>query len=125
MFYTFNQNNSGGRLIRNVNLDHYVIIQAANKRTALRIARKIGIYFDGVRKGIDCSCCGDRWSDYVTGTQVPTIYGEPVQGWVPLRVPRLNTIAIHFADGTVQYTMAKNTLEFPDMARDENCTLTV
>ena len=20
------------------------------------------VYFDGVEKGVDCSCCGDRWS---------------------------------------------------------------
>ena len=24
----------------------------------------MGVYFDGCDIGLDCSCCGDRWSDY-------------------------------------------------------------
>ena len=31
------------------------------KYVELRLAEDIGLYFDGVEQGMDCSCCGDRW----------------------------------------------------------------
>ena len=38
-------------------------IYASDKNEANRIAKAKGIYFDGVSKGIDCECCGDRWHE--------------------------------------------------------------
>ena len=40
---------------------HDVYIEAENAGEANKLAEENGIYFDGVSKGIDCSCCGDRW----------------------------------------------------------------
>lgn len=80
-FYTFNQNNTGGNFIQNKTLAHYVIVEADSSDLANRFAEEIGIYFDGCRAGIDCSCCGDRW--YPMGKHeaedVPMIYGTPVE----------------------------------------------
>lgn len=56
-FYTFLQNNPGGRFIG----FETVIIQASSARDANNVAPEYGIYFDGVRSRRDCSCCGDRW----------------------------------------------------------------
>ncbi len=74
-FFTFRQNNSGGSFEGFV----YVCIEAADADEANEAAAEYGIYFNGVDKGLDCPCCGDRWtcawdSD---GTAVPMIYGRP------------------------------------------------
>ena len=60
-FFLYRQNNSGGCFDQDENVDVNVIIEARYEPN--RIAEDIGIYFDGVYKGMDCSCCGDRWYD--------------------------------------------------------------
>ena len=60
-FFLYRQNNSGGCFDQDENVDVNVIIEAKSKYESNRIAEDIGIYFDGVIKGMDCSCCGDRW----------------------------------------------------------------
>ena len=65
MFYKFDQNNSGGVFIVNNKVCHRLFIEADCGEDALKIAESLGCYWDGVSKGIDCPCCGDRWSiDY-------------------------------------------------------------
>ena len=32
--------------------------------TATKAAETVGLYLDGVAKGYDCRCCGDRWGSY-------------------------------------------------------------
>jgi hypothetical protein len=69
MFYTFFQNNSGGHFIG----PHTVIVEANDAAEANEIAEeKGGVYFDGVIRGMDCECCGDRWYRVwvLEGTQV-------------------------------------------------------
>ena len=34
------------------------------------------VYFDGVEKGLDCSCCGDRWSRFMY-TKIQKILKNP------------------------------------------------
>lgn len=60
MFYLFNQNNSGGSFIVNDKVCHRLFIEADDGREALRVAESLGCYWDGVSKGLDCPCCGDR-----------------------------------------------------------------
>jgi hypothetical protein len=82
MFYTFNQNNSGGSFVRDESVCEYVVIEAESAEHANTLAQeKAGIYFDGVRNGSDCGCCGDRWWkqwDDEDGTEVPSVYGKPL-----------------------------------------------
>jgi hypothetical protein len=82
MFYTFNQNNSGGNFVYNpVNgISHYVIVEADNLDEAINMAEEIGLYFDG--EG-DCECCGDRWSSYADESEEPKVYGETIENWKP------------------------------------------
>ena len=61
MFFHFNQNNSGGFFDIDDNVRQCVIIEADNADHANDIAREIGIYFNGISRGRDCECCGDRW----------------------------------------------------------------
>ena len=76
MFYTYNQNNSGGSFVYNDKVCCYVIIEADNAKESNTIAEDIGIYFDGCDNDIDCPCCGDRWypTDEYDAKEEPRIY---------------------------------------------------
>lgn len=58
-WYEFYQNNSGGSFTPP---GRTVWIEAVSTIHANERALDIGIYFDGVNNGVDCDCCGDRWS---------------------------------------------------------------
>lgn len=72
--YVYWQNNSGGyfREIRKTYKDNMLILPvkregfSSNGYVSLAIEDKEiipkEVYFDGVEKGLDCPCCGDRWS---------------------------------------------------------------
>jgi hypothetical protein len=78
MFYQFRQNNSGGFLIGERNL----IVEAETPEEANEIAeQQDGIYFDGVEKGEDCECCGDRWYriNEGYGREFPHLWGTPIE----------------------------------------------
>ena len=116
MFFTYNQNNSGGSFVfdERRGITHYVIIEAADAREANYRAERIGLYFDG--EG-DCPCCGDRWYEAWSddeGDAVPSIYGEPIQDfdfefkWMGDRPEAF----VHFADGHFRgYGYMTNVLE--------------
>ena len=79
MFYTFMQNNSGGRFQLNDEVCYCVIVEAASADEANNLATNHGIYFHGCNDGRDCSCCGDRWYAQwrnEEGTKKPEIYGK-------------------------------------------------
>ena len=77
-------NNSGGNFIVDNDVDAYVIVHAHNADEANQLAQRIGIYFNGVDDGIDCECCGNRWSSIWAdeGTDVPMVYSDLVP-WSP------------------------------------------
>lgn len=78
-WFTYQQNNSGGSFDIDEQVAQTVIIQAGSPEEADRLAENIGIYFHGCQTGMDCSCCGDRWSEaYDDGDDVPSLYGEPI-----------------------------------------------
>lgn len=95
MFYSYNQNNSGGSFDKDENLDEYVIIEANSLNEANEKAESIGIYFDGVDKGYDCDCCGDRWYDPYEPTEQPKVYGEVVS------TVTSGPVVIHYLDGRI------------------------
>jgi hypothetical protein len=105
MFYTFQQNNSGGRFERTEELDVYVVIEAESAEDANFRAEGLGIYFDGVDKDIDCPCCGDRWyPEDGEGDVVPSLYGTPIDEEEfksnPYNRAFRAGIIIHYLDGT-------------------------
>ena len=61
MWYVYSQNNSGGSFVIDENLDEWVGIEADSREEADALFHELGGYFDGVEKGEDCDCCGDRW----------------------------------------------------------------
>jgi hypothetical protein len=99
-FYTFSQNNSGGVFDIDDNIREWVIIEGNDMNEILDRANDIGIYFDGMSKGIDCSCCGDRWYWPQGG-----IGDEPVMYYqrVATHPFKYANVVIHYKDGTKQY----------------------
>jgi hypothetical protein len=110
MFYIFRQNNSFGTFEYDANagITAKVIVEADGQPDAHKRAESL-VYFDGVDKGIDCPCCGDRWSRLYSddpGTDVPT------DGYTPLKdlhAEKFNyasmrgkkpEFAVHYLDGT-------------------------
>jgi hypothetical protein len=61
MFFEYHQNNSGGRHSTDKNIGVDTIIEADSAQEANDKFKNLGGYFDGVRDGRDCQCCGDRW----------------------------------------------------------------
>lgn len=84
MFYTFRQNNSGGKFKIDKAIKHYVVIEADNAEKANTIVNYVGIYFNGVEDGYDCPCCGDRWYkvDESDAKKKPTLYGKDITKYV-------------------------------------------
>lgn len=106
MFYTFNQNNSGGSFDfdKNRGITHYVIIEANDPEHANRRAEDIGIYFDGCESGEDCPCCGDRWyptSEYY-GDEIPKVYDTPVEEYQDIFFKEDHS-CVHYLDGTKRW----------------------
>lgn len=113
MFYTYNQNNSGGSFIEDADrgIAHYVIVEADSPEQADITAENIGLYFDD---SYDCPCCGSRWDEASSydESEVPTIYGrEIVNGKVvPIEGSPYTDMNwmdgpegyIHYADGRVE-----------------------
>jgi len=106
MFYTYDQNNSGGvfEFDAEAGLSRHVIIEADSASEANEKAEQIGVYFDDED---DCQCCGSRWGEKWAseeGNEVPMIYGDPVakyraivkwQGGEP-------GAYIHYKDGRIE-----------------------
>lgn len=80
-WWVYNQYPSGGWFITFPGVAHVVLIQAKTGEMADEEAQKIGIYFEGADKLIDCSDCGDRWyrQMFAAGIKEPTIYGLNLQ----------------------------------------------
>jgi hypothetical protein len=55
--FVYRQNNSAGRFIG----PKTIAVVAETVEQANELAITQGAYFDGVAKGLDCECCGDRW----------------------------------------------------------------
>jgi hypothetical protein len=114
-FYYFNQNNSGGRFTEDPKqgLAHHVIIEADSAKEANDRAEAAGLYFDGIAKGHDCDCCGDRWSPVGgAGDASPMVYGEKVLDWQAASDRKFDKFSnikwmqdaegyIHYKDGSI------------------------
>ena len=101
MFYLFVQNNSGGSF-------HYdaeagiginVAFEANSEDEAIERAKDV-IYFDGVNKGFDCPCCGDRWSEY-TYDSAETIEELGKRKYKNTWTDEDNTMYVHMLDGSI------------------------
>ena len=106
MFYRFDQNNSGGKFQNDDMVTLHVIVEADSVKQANTRAEEIGLYFDGVDRGLDCACCGDRWSRQWPdddGFERPTLYGYDPQdykeGFAAKGAPYCR---VYYKDGSVK-----------------------
>ncbi len=108
-FYEYLQNNSGGSFDfdENAGITHSVIVEAKNKDEASARAQDIGIYFDGVSRGRDCDCCGDRWYEPWNdeGKDEPMHYDTPVAEATSFSIwmKEGKEICVHYLDGTKKW----------------------
>lgn len=106
MFFTFNQNNSGGYFVEddNAGICECVIIEADSLRAAAKMLKKIGPSVDGFDNS--CSCCGKRWplrSAGMKGDEQPLISRKPLINVVPSLLRR--RCFTHYADGKAVETV--------------------
>lgn len=76
MFYTTNQNNSGGYFIRNEDVCEWVIVEANNPSQANELMQRVTENYSEY-----CPCCGERWYfdfDERDGKENPMIYDKSV-----------------------------------------------
>lgn len=108
-FFTFLQNNSGGRfdIDHKKGIDKFVVIEARDYLEANVFAEDLGLYWDGVADGRDCGCCGDRWdrASEDDGYDFPTsTYGKEPVVFAP--IPEKTRLMdhsgyVHYRDGRV------------------------
>ena len=106
MFYKYSQNNSGGGFYADERVQPRVFIEADSESEAETIADSLGIYFDGVEKGHDCECCGDRWSNYsdeVKPEDLEELLMDTEYGY--------DTV-VHYANGKKRYLIHKQDFGF-------------
>jgi hypothetical protein len=81
MFYHFRQNNSGGFFANRPGVGVNMIIEGDSVEDIVARAEQAGLYFDGRDTGLDCTCCGDRWTRPWPDEQLetrPCLYGRKV-----------------------------------------------
>lgn len=112
LYYLFRQGRNRGHYDITENVAPMVVVQEHDPIKANFTALTKGIYFDGIDKGIDCSCCEDRWVPLKTkdkGYPMPSIgYSDLVsylKDWVENDAslqcaPSYILAWIHYHDGT-------------------------
>jgi len=120
-FFTYRQTNSGGNFdVRTFDgIAHFVIVEADNPKHANKRAKEIGLYFNGVRKGEDCSCCGDRWSKQSKGYSEPCIDGKPAHLYVRSHFFK-DRCFVHYLNGDVkEIELKKSQQEIEERAKED------
>jgi len=96
-WYTFDQNNSGGKFVVDENVCEVVCIQAINAEEAIKKAETFCDNSDS------CPCCGNRWYFGVNdedGTDQPTHYCKVI-ATTPPSVFYKNA-KLHYFDGNIK-----------------------
>ena len=104
MFYTIDQNNSGGYFIQNDDVDEFVIVEANSPYEAVYKLNKIVEDYSEY-----CECCGERWYydiDYFNSvTEEPSIYNKPIseyKSWWN------GSVIIYYLDGRKEMVKLKS-----------------
>ena len=99
MFYTINQNNSGGYCIVNDKVAEFVSVEANSSQEAEdKLCEIVEDYSDY------CPCCGQRWYTDMygeKGTEKPMIYDMPYDNCTDTFWNR-GSIVIYYLDGRIE-----------------------
>lgn len=110
-WYEFTQNNSGGYFEVDENVCHRMLIEASSFDEVLEKAESLRCYWNGVSVGIDCPCCGDRYSHYWEETINLSNYDEMSE--FMRKIKQINgdwatpDTRIFYADGTAEEVYSK------------------
>ena len=100
-FYTFRQNNSGGYFVSDdtYGVSEIVIVEAINAKDAWNRLSDIGDNVSGFWEY--CSCCGERWSNWLDdddGKDIPMLYDTKIE---EAKSSMFNKVAyVHYLDNT-------------------------
>lgn len=105
MFYTINQNNSGGYIIDNEDVSNFVSVEANNFKEAEGKLRSITEDYSEF-----CECCGERW--YIDlnnddAEEIPMIYDIPYNQEV-YKCWSSEHIIIYYLDGIIEKVKLKS-----------------
>lgn len=94
-YFRYRQNNSGGEFLENKprGIGPLLWIEATDVKKSVCKAEEMGLYFNGVERGVDCPCCGDRWTIPLIGKD------EVIQGKYDSIITE--TVFIHRLDGEI------------------------
>lgn len=81
-WFEFNQHGSNGYFEVNDKVCSTLFIEAESFEKAKLKAEELGCYWDGVLKGIDCPCCGDRWTAYDCEVNLEKMMAEGIEACV-------------------------------------------
>jgi len=105
MFFYFRQNNSGGTFVVDSDVDVYVFIEATNEDSAYDEFQMCGGYFNGVKEGLDCPCCGDRWRHSCYEVKINVELSCDSRAGFNKKYPRFTADSvIHMADRKTLYS---------------------
>ena len=105
MFYTINQNNSGGYIIDNENVTDFVSVEANNFTEA---EKKLESIIEDYSEF--CECCGERWHidlDNDDAEEIPMIYDTPYNEGVS-KFWSYGHIIIYYLDGRKEKVKLKS-----------------
>ena len=103
LYYVMRQYPNRGEYEINANVASIVVIQTHDPLKANFIALSKGIYFDGIEKGIDCSCCDDRWKPFTSRSRG---HNMPMVEHVPLLTYLDDWISSDMLQGCPSHTLA-------------------
>lgn len=106
MFYNFDQNDPFGNFDLDSVFAMSMIVEADSADDANSRAMAIGIYFDGVTKGKDCPCCGDRWNMVDQDDATPRPVWRDMNVKSMSKTPRFHddyvACRVFYKDGTIK-----------------------
>ncbi len=98
MFFDFRQNPESGTIVHDDSVRHLVIIEAHSAAHANKRGLELGMYFDGLERGLDCECCGDRWYRAQARSGYET---DPTELHPFPEATKQANIIVHYLDGRI------------------------
>jgi hypothetical protein len=102
-FFEYSQNPSFGKELIDLQkgLNRITIVEAASAAEADYLFESIGGYFDGVSKGLDCECCGDRWIPLSNSCQELKGTEKPFDDFDCF--PSSDKVTVHYKNGKIEH----------------------
>ena len=115
-WYEFVQNNSGGHFVVTSTICNRLFIEASDFDEAVEKAESLGCYWNGVLKGLDCPCCGDRWDRYNYRPIDLSKYNGDIKNYAQWLADEYGWTSpdgrIFYADGSIEEVYSKKDISY-------------